>query len=100
MVERKKVPAPYLVRTHEHVEFYVEEDELPKYQECVLLSHKELVAYVKANLEQFEIITPREDQLSSPVDVRGHPKCTTDGHFPRGQSAPLPERETPPPGPV
>ncbi len=32
--------------------------------------------------------------------VRGHPKCTTDGHFPRGQSAPLPERETPPPGPV
>jgi hypothetical protein len=51
------------------VEFYVEEDELPNYQECVFFSHKELVAYVKANLEQFEIITPREDQLSSPVEA-------------------------------
>jgi hypothetical protein len=68
-VELKEVPAPYLVRTHEHVEFYVEEDELSKYQECVFLNHKELVAYVKANLEQFEIITPREDQLSSPVET-------------------------------
>jgi hypothetical protein len=68
-VELKEVPAPYRVRTHDHVEFYVEEDELPKYQECVFLNHKELVAYVKANLGQFEIITPREDQLSSPVEA-------------------------------
>ena len=68
-LERKKVPAPYRVMTHEHVEFYAEEDQLSEYQECVLLSHKELVEYIKANLEKFQVITPREDQLSSPVET-------------------------------
>jgi hypothetical protein len=68
-LERKEVPTPYRVMTHEHVEFYAEEDQLSEYQECVLLSHKELVEYIKANLEEFQVITPREDQLSSPVET-------------------------------
>jgi hypothetical protein len=68
-VENKEVPAPYRVTTHDYVEFHVEEDQLPKYHELVWFKHKELVAYVRANLEQFEIITPREDQLASPVET-------------------------------
>ena len=36
---------------------------------------KDLVAYVKANLDQFEIIAPREDQLASPVETQ--PKVET-----------------------
>ena len=68
-VERKEVPAPYRVTTHDYVEFYVEEDQLGKYQESTFFTPKELVAYVKANLDQFEIITPGEDQLASPVET-------------------------------
>ncbi|RFC48652.1 MAG: hypothetical protein DVB22_002835, partial [Verrucomicrobia bacterium] len=68
-VENKEVPAPYRVTTHDYVEFYVEEDQIRKYQEYVVLTPKELVDYVRANLEQFEMITPREDQLSSPVEA-------------------------------
>ena len=44
--------------------------------------------------------TEEQLRLAAFAAVLGHSKCTTDGHFPRGQSAPLPERETPPPGPV
>ncbi len=68
-IERKEVPAPYRVTTHDYVEFYVEEDQIRKYQEYVVLTPKELVDYVKANLDQFEMITPREDQLASPVET-------------------------------
>jgi hypothetical protein len=68
-IERKEVPAPYRVTTHDYVEFYVEEDQLGKYQELTFFTPKDLVAYVKANLDQFEIITPREDQLASPVET-------------------------------
>jgi hypothetical protein len=68
-IERKEVPAPYRVTPHDYVEFYVEEDQLGKYQECIWFGPKDLVSYVKANLDQFEVITPREDQLSSPVET-------------------------------
>ena len=68
-MERKEVPAPYRVTTHDYVEFYVEEDQLGKYQEVTFFTPKELVAYVKANLDQFEVIAPREDQLASPVEA-------------------------------
>jgi hypothetical protein len=68
-VERKEVPTPYRVTTDDYREFYVTEEELPNYQENVAFTHKDLVAYVKANLDQFEVVTPREDQLSSPVEA-------------------------------
>jgi hypothetical protein len=74
-VENKEVPAPYRVTTNDYREFYVEADQLPQYHECVWFKHKELVAYVKANLDQFEIITPREEQLSSPAETL--PELTT-----------------------
>jgi hypothetical protein len=74
-VEGKEVPTPYRVTTQDYREFYITESELSGYQENVAFTHKELVDYIKANLDQFEIITPREDQLSSPVEVL--PKVAT-----------------------
>lgn len=72
-MERGEVPTPYRVQTSdpsvEHEVWYVTEDQLPQYQENVAFTHKELVAYIKANLDQFEIITAREDQLSSPPEA-------------------------------
>ncbi len=72
-LERGEVPTPFRVKTCdpsvEHEIWYVTEDQLSKYQENVAFTHKELVAYIKANLDQFEIITPREDQLSSPPEA-------------------------------
>jgi hypothetical protein len=78
-MERREVPAPYRVTTHDYVEFYVEEDQIGKYQEYVVLTPTDLVAYVKANLDQFEIITPREDQLASPVETLPEVETFTPG---------------------
>jgi hypothetical protein len=82
-MERREVPAPYRVTTHDYVEFYVEEDQLGKYQQLTFFTPKDLVAYVKANLDQFEIITPREDQLASPVETLPEVRRSRRGAFMR-----------------
>jgi hypothetical protein len=68
-IERGEVPTPYRVTDQDYEIWYVTAEELSQYQESVAFTHKELLAHIKANLDQFEIITPREDQLSSPAET-------------------------------